>query len=378
MSAFQKASSDLLASGNPVPKYNNTVVEIPLSGKWTPDQLKAQYENDCVHMKPTQLGMKYKLTYDSWRNMKQRAKKGYIIHQSFADFVGFLKIMGPRTSKNYTLDRLNNDDPEYAPGKVEWRDKFAQNSNKSNNVVLTDKLGVSHTVAQWAAIKKVSTSSLYKHKSNGWNDHEAIHGKEKLTADGASEWADTPWPRGKEIAWENHYQDRMNQRQDLISREQHFYDTASSKFKYASSKLSELAEEIEGIQTNTGYWINDHEFECGVPPAHLLERFEKLQSMYIKWEPIHNSAKAHLEHTKNLRKFVECGEGHPSRERRRFLMLNPKPPRLLPVAPLQILSQPTDVVQCATTEIIAVHGAELLPSSDSDTVAPAEAEVVIA
>src|SRR3546814_4368369 len=92
-------------------------------------------------MRPGQLSAKYQPTYSSWRNMKQRVKVGAVIHPDFLLFASFLKIVGPRPSKAHTLDRLDNSDPEYAPGKVKWRDKFAQANNKSTNVTLTDNNG---------------------------------------------------------------------------------------------------------------------------------------------------------------------------------------------------------------------------------------------
>jgi hypothetical protein len=81
------------------------------------------------------------------------------------------------------LDRLNTNDKEYAPGKVDWRDKTTQNNNKTNNVYLTYK-GETRTIAIWAKILNIKPNTLYKRKSNGWSDAAVITGKK----DSAYSW----------------------------------------------------------------------------------------------------------------------------------------------------------------------------------------------
>src|SRR5688500_2188121 len=103
-------------------------------GKEPPDVL-----TDCANLNATALRQKYALTYCSWRNMKGRRKThGAVIAPQFETFAGFLAIVGPRPAKNFTLDRLDNANPEYGPGLVEWRSIEAQNSNKGDTVFLTD------------------------------------------------------------------------------------------------------------------------------------------------------------------------------------------------------------------------------------------------
>lgn len=143
-----------------------------------------QHILDIEKLTLTELRMKYTLTYSSWKNMKSRKKDGYIIAQEFNTFKDFLSIMGPRTSAHYTLDRIDNDDNEYAPNKVEWRDKYAQNSNKGNNIRLFYQ-NEYLTIAQWASKTGQNPSTLYKRYKRGWADKEVILGCKKAAVSSA-------------------------------------------------------------------------------------------------------------------------------------------------------------------------------------------------
>lgn len=146
----------------------------------------------------TELKETFPRTYKSWDNMKQRKKEGKIIHKEFDKFKDFLRHVGPCENKKYTLDRIDNSDPEYAPGKVEWRDKYAQNSNKSNNIYLTHDDGRKLTVAQWACITGTKSSTLYRRRTDGWSDMEIITGKR-------NKQPTNPFPYKNRKEWELHY-----------------------------------------------------------------------------------------------------------------------------------------------------------------------------
>ncbi len=82
------------------------------------------YLLDCKSLPAMELRRKYKATADSHRNMLRREKMaGAVIHPDFVDFRSFLAIVGPRPGRNFTLDRIDNNDPEYAPAKVRWATK---------------------------------------------------------------------------------------------------------------------------------------------------------------------------------------------------------------------------------------------------------------
>ena len=109
--------------------------------------------SDIDNLTKTQLREAYSSEYGSWRNMKQRRKKkGAIIDSAFEDFGDFLRHVGRRPSKNFTLDRIDNDNLTYGPNLVRWADKKTQNNNKSNSVLLTDADGTTKPLTEWAEI----------------------------------------------------------------------------------------------------------------------------------------------------------------------------------------------------------------------------------
>jgi len=178
-----------------------------------------QHLTDIQKLKRTELSEKYKAEYTSWRNMKQRAKTGAIIHPDFDDFGSFLRHVGPRPTANYTLDRIENENPTYGPGLVRWASKKTQNNNRSNTLHLVDRDGTTRTLTEWAEIKGIKPDTLRRRRRNGWTDHEVINGRE-LTPDRVLNI--TPWPKGEAKEWEGLYQqhrqeDRLLAGEDRIA-----------------------------------------------------------------------------------------------------------------------------------------------------------------
>lgn len=133
---------------------------------------------DLGTMSAMALRTKYKGEADNHRNMKQRVKTcGAVVHPDFRIFKDFLRLVGPKPTKKATLDRINNDDPEYAPGKVRWADKATQNSNKGDSLIFTClTTGRSFTASQLAAKQGVSATAIRKRRKQGWTDAEIIAG----------------------------------------------------------------------------------------------------------------------------------------------------------------------------------------------------------
>jgi hypothetical protein len=190
---------------------SNSYVHTSTSNE-TPDVVQGhlvsvdQYLLDVQNLSANKLAKKYKLTYSSWRGMKQRCKRyGYPLDQKFVEFRSFLLIVGPRTNKDFTIDRIDN--PKgYVVGNVRWASKKVQGLNKGNVVFLTHK-GETLPLTVWAAKTKQKVDTLYKRKQNGWTNEEIIEGKQKVTISTPKPiWADTPWPKGAESVFEEHYQ----------------------------------------------------------------------------------------------------------------------------------------------------------------------------
>lgn len=157
-----------LGSKNPTPKKDKIKKENPVT--------ESEYRDDAEKLTATALKEKYPLTYDSWKNMKARCKThGKILDPRFNEFRQFLTLMGPRGSSNFTLDRVDSENPNYSPENCRWADKHTQNQNKGNNKYLTYK-GETHTVSVWAKKTNQKADTLYHRIKRGLSDAEVITG----------------------------------------------------------------------------------------------------------------------------------------------------------------------------------------------------------
>lgn len=237
---------------------------------------------DIETMTPGQLSKKYKLTYNSWKNMKSRCKKlGKILDQRFSDFKEFLRLMGPRTDSSYTLDRIDNENPNYGPDCCRWADKETQNQNKGNTISLTYK-GETHSLSVWARKTGQKPDTLYHRKTRGWSDEEIISGKANagdLTP--KSLWSGTPWPLGKEETWEKHYQNNYRQNETRLMYLYRFSEEMTYKFH----------EELRADE------YQNPEIGEDIPPK-LIE-----QANY--WEALFNRAKGELAAKAKRDKFIK-------------------------------------------------------------------------
>lgn len=140
-------------------------------------------QHDLDTMPTMALRAKYAGEANTHRNMLQRVKTcGAVVHPDFRIFKDFLRLVGPKPTKQATLDRIDNNDPEYAPGKVRWADKATQNSNKGDSLIFTClTTGRSYTASQLAAKQEVTPTAIRKRRKQGWTDAEIIAGhRDKL------------------------------------------------------------------------------------------------------------------------------------------------------------------------------------------------------
>jgi hypothetical protein len=95
--------------------------------------------------------------------------------RSFRKFRDFFAAVGPNPYVNGTLDRIDNNDREYAPGKVHWADKRTQNNNKGDTVSFCNSTtGEYCTASRLAKLQKVTPSAIRKRLKMGWTDAEII------------------------------------------------------------------------------------------------------------------------------------------------------------------------------------------------------------
>lgn len=138
----------------------------------------ASISKDLATLSRTALREHYWSEYSSWKNMKQRCKKGEgTLDPRFADFVDFLRHMGAKGSPDLTLDRKDHKNPAYSPENCRWATKIQQTKNRRNSVFLTDESGVTRSLAEWAGLLGCSANTLYTRRRSGWADVEIIRGK---------------------------------------------------------------------------------------------------------------------------------------------------------------------------------------------------------
>jgi hypothetical protein len=141
--------------------------------------IAGSFPDQIAGLSKMELRRHYSAEENTHRNMLSRQKtKGAVIHPAFRTFGSFISIVGPMPARGATLDRIDNTDPEYGPGKVRWADKRTQNNNKSDTHIFHySRTGDAYTVSRLAKLQQVSQSTIRKRLERGWSDDEIIEGK---------------------------------------------------------------------------------------------------------------------------------------------------------------------------------------------------------
>lgn len=126
-----------------------------------------------------ELRARYSAEANTHRNMLNRRRKvGAVVHAEFHSFAKFLQHVGPMPVHGATLDRIDNKDPEYAPGKVRWADKRTQNGNKGDTLLFQhSQTGDAYTTSRLAKLQKLTQNTIRTRYHRGWSDDEIIEGK---------------------------------------------------------------------------------------------------------------------------------------------------------------------------------------------------------
>lgn len=81
--------------------------------------------------------------------------------------------MGPRPSKDYSIDRIDNN-KGYEPSNCRWATRIEQGANMRSNINLTHN-GETHNIAEWARILGVTYHTVYKrYKRHKYNNTSNI------------------------------------------------------------------------------------------------------------------------------------------------------------------------------------------------------------
>ena len=118
--------------------------------------------------------------YQIWLRAKQRCHnpnektyfryggRGIKIYKKWrTDFEAFFDHVGPRPTKEHTIERIDNNHG-YFPDNVKWATQQEQANNRRTNHHITIN-GVTHTIAQWARIVGVRPESICNRLYRGWS-----------------------------------------------------------------------------------------------------------------------------------------------------------------------------------------------------------------
>jgi hypothetical protein len=123
-------------------------------------------------------------TYRSWEAMVARCEdsehhayhnyggRGIKIHPDIRDFAGFLACIGERPSKEYSLDRIDNNG-NYEPGNIRWATRKEQGRNQRTNRMIT-ALGKTQCISAWAEETGLSYDCIRGRLKAGWNPDDAM------------------------------------------------------------------------------------------------------------------------------------------------------------------------------------------------------------
>jgi hypothetical protein len=126
---------------------------------------------------------------DSKTHSERYADRGITVCERWKSFKNFLQDMGERPSKEYTIERKDND-LGYFPENCKWATASEQGNNKRNNVIITMN-DVSMTLAQWSLKTGIGRDLIQLRIDKlGWSIEKALNTPARnrnLTHDGKTQ-----------------------------------------------------------------------------------------------------------------------------------------------------------------------------------------------
>lgn len=118
------------------------------------------------------------LAYKSWEAMIQRCEnknndnyknygdRGITVCEKWHNSRVFLKDMGERKSRLYSIDRIDNN-KGYYPENCKWSLAKEQRRNSTTNRLITIN-GVKKCIAEWSEIYKMNRNTAHTRLNRGW------------------------------------------------------------------------------------------------------------------------------------------------------------------------------------------------------------------
>jgi len=140
----------------------------------------------------TQHGMTDRPEYRIWQTMRRRCScprnpkypnyggRGIKVCERWQSFENFYADVGPRPSRAYSLDRIDNNG-NYEPGNCRWATSREQANNTRQNRHIV-AFGEQRTLAQWARRSGIDAEVIRKRLSRGWDTEKAITAPTRQTA----------------------------------------------------------------------------------------------------------------------------------------------------------------------------------------------------
>lgn len=119
--------------------------------------------------------MKSRCYYKRNKEYKNYGARGIVICEEWLNsFEAFYSwAMNNGYKDNLTIDRINVNG-NYEPNNCRWVTMKIQNNNRRNNHYITYN-NETHTVAEWASIKNISSDTIFKRLRNNWSIEKALN-----------------------------------------------------------------------------------------------------------------------------------------------------------------------------------------------------------
>jgi len=130
-------------------------------------------------------GQSHTAVYGIWIDMRKRCQnpkhkffhhyggRGIKVCERWnKSFEAFLKDMGERPSRKYSIERVDNDG-DYCPENCIWALKIPQANNTRRNHKLTFN-GQTLTLAEWGRIITISADAIKQRLRLGWSTEDAL------------------------------------------------------------------------------------------------------------------------------------------------------------------------------------------------------------